>query len=231
MGIVTGKMLALESTASSTPGPAPATGGKPVERAPDSDQRKAPPVAPADVVSVEPPPVASRRQAAVRLAGQTVFGPAPAVMPGIGIYVMAPLDREALWSPAIMLGAIHAWRSGLVETGGTASFTLDAVSLDACPLRARLSLLEGRACASGLLGRLVASGTATVRGASVPRPFAAVGAAALVSASLGWRLELSARLGVGATVLRDFYEFGTDVFHRAARLTIDASLGLGVRWP
>ena len=45
------------------------------------------------------------------------------------------------------------------------------------------------------------------------------------------RPELSGRLGVGLTVVRDSYEFGTAVFHQSSLVTISASLGLGVHWP
>ena len=77
----------------------------------------------------------ARRQFGASVAGQTIFGPAPAVMPGIAIYGMAALERDGVWSPALFLGATHVWRDDLSEPGGTASFTLDAASLDACPLR------------------------------------------------------------------------------------------------
>ena len=46
--------------------------------------------------------------------------------------VMAALDRDELWSPAVVLGAMHAWRSGFVEAGGTAAFTLDVAYLIQC---------------------------------------------------------------------------------------------------
>jgi hypothetical protein len=118
-----------------------------------------------------------------------------------------------------------------VETGGTAAFTLEAATLDACALRVHLSRLEGRACASTLVGRLLASGSGTSNQASVPRPFATAGASAVFSAGLGSRVELSARVGAGVTLVRDWYVFGPNLFHRAARVTVDASLGLGVRLP
>jgi hypothetical protein len=162
------------------------------------------------------------------VAGQTIFGPAPAAMPGVALYVTAALDREGPWAPALIVGAMHVWRSDLAERGGTASFTLDAGSLDACPLRLRWSGLTARPCVAALVGRLAAQGSNTAPALSVARPFAAAGAA--LSASYGSTVEVSARLGLGVTVVRDAYEFANDVFHRAGLFVVSASLGIGARW-
>jgi len=190
------------------------------------------PALPASAVAEAQPslPVATRRRASLHLMGQMVFGPAPAVMPGVGLYAMAALDRDELWSPAVVLGAMHAWRSGFVEAGGTAAFTLDAASLDACGIRVRVTVLEGRACASARVGRLLASGSATTVGTSVARLFATAGGTAIITGQLGATLELAARIGAGATLVRDWYLFGMNEFHRVARVTVDATLGLGLRW-
>jgi len=202
---------------------------KVAEQAASPETRPAPPAS--AVAEAQPSlPVATRRRASLHLMGQMVFGPAPAVMPGVGLYAMAALDRDELWSPAVVLGAMHAWRSGFVEAGGTAAFTLDAASLDACGIRVRLTVLEGRACASARVGRLLASGSATTAGTSVARLFATAGGTAIITGQLGATLELAARIGAGATLVRDWYLFGTNEFHRAARVTVDATFGLGLRW-
>jgi hypothetical protein len=211
------------------PASAVAEGPKVAEQAASPEKRPAPPAS--AVAEAQPSlPVATRRRASLHLMGQMVFGPAPAVMPGVGLYAMAALDREDLWSPAVVLGAMHAWRSGFAEAGGTAAFTLDAASLDACGIRVRVSVLEGRACASARVGRLLASGSATTAGTSVARLFATAGGTAIITGQLGPTLELAARIGAGATLVRDWYLFGTNEFHRAARVTVDATLGLGLRW-
>ncbi len=199
------------------------------EQAASPEKRPAPPAS--AVAEAQPSlPVATRRRASLHLMGQMVFGPAPAVMPGVGLYAMAALDRDELWSPAVVLGAMHAGRSGFAEAGGTAAFTLDAASLDACGIRVRVTVLEGRACASARVGRLLASGSATTAGTSVARLFATAGGTAIITGQLGATLELAARIGAGATLVRDWYLFGTNEFHRAARVTVDATLGLGLRW-
>jgi hypothetical protein len=199
-----------------------------------------------DVETVQPPPATkpaaqaallsspnstvARRRFGAYLAGQTLFGPAPAVMPGIAIYAMVATERDGPWSPGIVLGATHVGRGGLSERGGTAAFTLDAASLDGCLLRGRLYSLEARACASVLLGRLTASGTDTDAPASAARFFGAVGGTVILTAGLGRIVELSVRLGTGVTLVRDAFAFTPTVFHRANALTTSASLGIGARW-
>ena len=187
---------------------------------------------PPSLVSAAPFPetIPSRPRAGIYLAGQALSGPAPAMMPGISLYALGALDRSGPWSPALILGITHAWRSGLSERGGAASFVLDAASLDACMLRARLSVVEVRPCASAMVGRLTASGSRTTAAAAASRPFATVGGTAVLGAGLGSMLELSLRLAVGATLIRDSYEFQPTVFHRAASVTTQASLGIGMRW-
>jgi hypothetical protein len=129
----------------------------------------------------------------------------------------------------LFAGATRVWRNDLAEPGGTASFVLDAASLDACPVRVGQSRLVARPCASALVGRMAASGTDTEEGASAARPFATAGVA--LNASAGTTIEVSARLAVGMTLLRDSYHFGATTFHRAALITIAANLGIGLRWP
>jgi hypothetical protein len=209
--------------------------------APPAVEAPKPPDAPADAPSNAAPPIAVttpaaptpvspvRRHFGTHVAGQMIFGPAPVVMPGIAVYGMAALERDGLWAPALFLGATRVWSGGVTEADGTASFILDAGTLDVCPLRVRWSALSARPCASLLFGRLNARGTETESAANVSRPFGAAGLA--VSASVGAPIEVTARAGVGVTLIRDSYEFAASIFHRAARVTASASLGVGFRWP
>jgi hypothetical protein len=180
----------------------------------------------------QPRPVTAEQarhaQFGATLNGQTMFGAVPGVLPGGAVYLMAALDRRSVWAPALFLGAMRIWRSDVAENGGAASFTLDAISVDACPLALRWGLLAARPCASAVRGRLASQGSKTAGALNASRPFEAVGAA--LAASFGWRWQLSARLGLGVTLLRDSYEFGTNVFYRAAPLTFSASVGAGVLW-
>jgi hypothetical protein len=183
------------------------------------------------VVAVPEPPVATRTRFGGGVAGEVVSGPAPSVLPGLSVYLMAALDRDALWSPAAIVRGTHAWTTGLLESGGTAAFTLDAVTLDACLLRLAGPVFEARACASALYGRLTAAGTETYSPATADRPYAAAGAALVFAAGLGRILELTGRIGGGASLVRDSFAFSPAVFHRTAAFTLTASLGIGVRFP
>lgn len=181
------------------------------------------------VPSVVPRNNASERiRVGAYVTGQSLVGPAPKWMLGIGAYFSAELDRVSAWSPALVLGLAHTWRSGLVQWGGTASFSLDAASLDGCPVVLRLGNAQARACASFLAGILTAEGTATLNPPEpVRRPFAAVGPTASLSMVLGSNVALFARIGVGMNLVRDSFEFAPRVFHKVDAATAYGSLGIG----
>jgi hypothetical protein len=220
-----------------TAGEAAAATAAPVENASPRPPVPAPeaPVSPPPTAAIHAAPpsaapaVAPARQFGVTVAGQTIFGPAPSVSPGVALYAMAALDRTGPWAPALVLGATHVWRDGLAEAGGAASFALDAASVDACPVRLAWSRLTARPCASALVGRMSARGSDTQQGSASARPFAVAGAA--LTAGFESRVVVSVRLAVGATLIRDSYQFATAVFYRAAAITTSASVGVGVRWP
>jgi len=220
-----GKSVPEASTKTSAEPPTAAPGERPAAGPPVPPPAR--PAPPAEPVPVSGAP--TRRELGVSLEGQTIFGPAPSVLPGIAVYVTAALDRSGPWAPALILGGTHVWRSDLPEMGGAASFSLDAANLDACPLRWRRGLLMARPCATALVGRLASQGSGAPRQAGASRPFAAAGAA--LAFGFGAKVEVSGRLGVGVTLLRDSYEFANDVFYRAAAVTVSASLGVGMRWP
>ena len=177
------------------------------------------------------PPVVAQRRFGGGAAAQELFGLAPGALPGLGVYLIAALDRDALWSPALVVAGTHSWSNGLLEPGGTAAFTLDAITLDACALRLHVAPFEARACGTALYGRLGATGSDTYSGATAARPFAAAGGALLLSLKLGRMFELSGRFGASASLIRDSFAFTPAVFHHTAAVTIAAGLGLGVRFP
>ena len=177
------------------------------------------------------PPVVAQRRFGGGAAAQELFGLAPGALPGLGVYLIAALDRDALWSPALVVAGTHSWSNGLLEPGGTAAFTLDAITLDACALRLHVAPFEARACGTALYGRLGATGSDTYSGATAARPFAAAGGALLFSMELGRLFELSGRFGAAASLIRDSFAFTPAVFHHTAAVTIAAGLGLGVRFP
>lgn len=165
-----------------------------------------------------------------RLGGGAAFiafqGPAPDVMPGFAVYGFAASDRPAVGSPAFALGVAHGWRSGFVESGGVAAYTLDVVLVDGCPMRLGVAAFEARICASALIGALSSSGSETIRAASASRPFAATGASLLATAHFGRFVALSLRVAAHADIVRDSYEFAPSVFYQAAPVTLSGGIGL-----
>ena len=91
--------------------------------------------------------------------------------------------------------------------------------------------LEARLCAAASAGRLAAEGSNTFDPRSVARPFATAGGAARLAVPFGGRVQVGIRLGAGATLWRDAFEFTPEVFHRAASVTLMGALGIGVRFP
>jgi hypothetical protein len=190
---------------------------------------------PAEPPTADEPPTAavssSRPAFGVVLAAQSFVGPAPRLMGGVALYGMAGVDGSPLWSPAVVLGATYALRTGLEEQGGTASFALLAASVDACPFRLTLGAVEARPCASGLGGRLTARATNTQNPAGESaRPFWVLGGVVIATVDLPWPLEASARFGAGANLVQDSFLFTPRVFHTVPPVTVAASVGIGVRW-
>jgi hypothetical protein len=229
----------------SRPTPAPPTAPAPPEAPAVSTTAPAPPSTPpppppappeveaAQTISLngtEPVGAASRYLTA-GVSGEAISGPAPTLMPGVGVELQAGLEQGSIWSPALMLSFAHVWSGDVIETAGIAAFTLDQVALDVCPARVVLLRLEARICAAGSVGRLAARGSNTYDPASVARPFATAGGAARLALPFGSRLQLRIRLGVGGTLWRDAFEFNPEVFHRAASVTLVGDVGIGVRFP
>ncbi|HET7539846.1 MAG TPA: hypothetical protein VFK05_08235 [Polyangiaceae bacterium] len=168
---------------------------------------------------------------AAYLAAEGIAGVAPGVMPGVALFVAAGVERASPWSPSVVLGVRHAWRSDVEAPGGRASFLLDAATLDLCPVRFRRGVIEARPCGSVLFGRFSAQGTDTANAAPESvRPFWVVGGAAVVTAELPWQLEVSARLALGANLVRDSFAFSPTTFHEVPPVSGAASIGLGVRF-
>jgi hypothetical protein len=152
-------------------------------------------------------------------------------MYGIALTGALTVDRDSIWSPAVSASFAHVSADDFAERGGTAAFSLDAATLDLCPLRLVSSPLAAGACASGLFGRLSARGSKTFSPQVDSGSFATVGGAVLLTVALGARFELRGRFGAGASLMRDRYEFGSNVFHRVASVTLVGDVGVGVRFP
>jgi len=184
-----------------------------------------------DVAASEPEIPPGRPRYGVGAFAAVLFGPAPSPMPGFGVEAAAALERESIWSPVIVVRGMHAWQDDVRAVGGVAAFALDALALDACPLRLRAAILEARACGAGLVGRLSASGSNTYLPRAEDRPFATLGGAAFLTLALGRYVTLSARFGLGASLVRDAFAFSPRQFHRVPAAVIELDAGVGVRFP
>ena len=173
----------------------------------------------------------SRPGFGLQLAGEAFFGVAPGIMPGVALYGIVGIERPSLWSPSVVLGVRHAWRSEIPELGGKASFALDAATLDTCPLRFRWRAIEARPCASVLFGRVTARGSETLNpAAESARPFWVIGGAAIASVDLPARLLLSTRLALGGNLVRDSFEFRPALFHEVPLVSATVGVAMGMRW-
>ena len=204
----------------------------PADKRPDQPPASPPAAPPATLEPATPaPPVASARKQrfGAYVAGQTIFGPAPSVMPGLALYAMAALDGEGVWSPALFLGATHVWRDDLSEPAAQRrSRSMPLASMRVHSAWDDRGSWHGRARPRSSDGWRRAAPIPN-RQASSTRPFATAGVA--LNASYGTTVELSARLAAGMTLIRDSYDFGGLTFHRAGAITVAASLGAGLRWP
>jgi hypothetical protein len=159
-----------------------------------------------------------------------IVGPAPRIMPGLGVELLFALDRDSIWSPALRLAGAHHGLSRWMTAGGTANFTLDTAQIDACALRLGLGRLSLRGCATGVAGRLTASGADTFEPESHARFYAAAGGTALLALGLGDRVEITGSVGVLANLVRDAFEF-TEVFHKVPAVTTALGLGAALTFP
>jgi hypothetical protein len=164
-------------------------------------------------------------------SAQLSSGPAPSVMPGMGVYARLSMNGAGLWAPAVQLQLTHLWASGLEQSDGDASFTLQSAALDLCPLGLTLPPLAAHACFASSLGRLTARGSRTYAPQTHGELWSSLGGRALLSVGLGGLVELQGGLGLTAPLRRYGFAFRPDVFHRVSRVCVEGHLGAGVRFP
>jgi hypothetical protein len=157
-----------------------------------------------------------------------LLGPAPRLMPGVGLELLAAWDGPSLWSPAVRVSAAHYWLSGLSESGGTADFALDAGSFDLCPFRLGGRVVWLRLCANAQAGRLHAQGSRTFSPQSRSRPFAVLGGSSSFTAKVSSRLVAGAAFSAGRTLFQDEFVFASKVFYGAPPVSLGFGLSLAV---
>lgn len=175
-------------------------------------------------------PTAGKRRLGTHVVGEMFGGIAPNLMPALAVGGLLGRDRDALWSPALAVTFAHAFDTSTRAPGGTAVFTLDAVSIDACPVRAPIQAADLRGCASALVGRLTAEGRDTFNApGAVHRPFATAGLSSILTLRILPLLEVWARGSGGVNLVRDSFEFAPITVHRVVAFSYSASVGLGLR--
>lgn len=179
-----------------------------------------------------PPPEQPHLEWSAQLSFDSSWGPAPKLMLGFGASAFVAYERGSVLSPAVRLTFSHFARGGFEATGGSAEFSLDAGSLELCPLRAQAGALRIYPCLLRLSGgRLGASGSRTVEAESHGRPWWEVGSSLLAALRPGGALELHASLAAGWPVLRDRFQFEPSEFYRVSGIVWTLGAGAGVTFP
>ncbi len=221
--------VSLDPTASSAPSEVP-TAEPARPPAPPVAERPCPPCA--DEAARREDAEARGLVTSVGLWFEALSGPAPAVMPGIAAGVMLAYERGSVLSPAVRLSYAHFARGDFRETAGTADFTLDAATVELCPLRAKAGPLAVYPCLLRVTGGVLgAEGRGTVGPRSRGRPWWVVGSSLIALLRPSSSLEFSMTLGAGRPLVRDRFQFEPLEFHRVSGVAFTAGAGAGVTFP
>jgi len=226
--------IAPPPAAPQVPPPAP----PPPAPSPPAEERPAPvpppPAAAATLQSTAAPPVEPSPPPIHRIdvggAFRIASGPAPTLMPGLAVFAGWERDTGSVLSWKVQLIAARHERDTATADGG-ASFTLDLVTLNVCPVRVGAGAWRARACAGASAGRLLVEGRDTLATQTRSRPFAAAGGAASLAVSPHPRVEVTASVEPQAALIRDQVSFGPDVFHAVPPVVLFFGLGAAVTFP
>jgi hypothetical protein len=218
--------VSLDPTASSAP-----------SAEPNAPPAPPPPPAPAcppcaDQAAEREPPPEQGFVPSLDLWFEVLTGPAPAVMPGVAAGVMLAYERDSVLSPAMRVSFAHFSRGDFRTSAGTADFTLDAVTVELCPLRAKAGPLTLYPCLLRVTGgELHAEGSDTLAPRARGRPWWVVGSSLVGLVRPSASLELTFTLGAGRPLVRDRFQFEPLEFHRVSGVAFTAGAGAGVTFP
>jgi hypothetical protein len=190
-------------------------------------------------VRPEPPAEAPSRAprsfyGSVALAGQGTWGPAPALLPGIGLSLLGGLESSSVFAPVLRLSYVHFGRAGFrAEQGvGEASFQLDVGTLDACPLRLGTRVAALLPCASASGGRLLVQGSDALEAERHSRPWWVLGGSLIGLLHPLPALELTLSAGVGIPLIQDTFVFAPEepghLVHEVPGAAVTIGLGAGL---
>jgi hypothetical protein len=185
-------------------------------------------------------PVDATRPFQVRagVSAEMSLGIAPDPLIGGAVWLSTAWERRGLWSPELIVSAMHQRLDGLSIADGEVDFALSAAGVSICPLRVGSPIWKVRPCVTGVLGRLATEGHDTYDPRSLDRPWRALGGTLELTAAIGI-VELRATLGATAPLVRDGFRFGAtcsgaaceaDVFHRVAPVIWSGAAGAGIRF-
>jgi hypothetical protein len=220
--------VSLDPTASSAP--AESVSAVPPAVTPAPAERSCPPCA--EPAPPREPAPADGLVVSVALWFEALSGPAPAVMPGVAAGVMLGYERDSVLSPAVRVSYAHFARGDFATSAGTADFTLDALTVELCPLRAKAGPLVIYPCVLRVTGgELLAEGSNTLEPRSRGRPWWVVGSSLVGLVRPSSTLELTFTLGAGRPLIRDRFQFEPLEFHRVSGVAFGAGAGAGVTFP
>jgi len=215
------------SASASTSGAAPASPLPPASEAEaEAEAERAP-----DEQEAAPTPIPAMSRFWVGLGGRAVRGPAPRQLLGLGLVVAWELERASVWSPLVQVIGSYYARAASGATGGTATFGLDLVTLQLCPLRVGDGLIGVRLCAAASGGRLVARGSDTFNPRSGSPALITAGGAALLAVTPHPRIELAASVEPAAALISHQFTFDPNIFYAVPRLIWTFGIAVAVKFP
>ncbi|HET8935875.1 MAG TPA: hypothetical protein VFN67_20650 [Polyangiales bacterium] len=153
---------------------------------------------------------------------------APALQPGLAAYAAVDLQGFGLTRPRLQLELSHAWRSGIVATGGKADFALTGGQLLVCPVGVRAATLAAHGCGTLELAWLSAQGRDAYEPRAQAHAWASAGLAVLMQVRPVPKLELQLGAGLARPLWRDQFSFAPNVFYAVPAWRWQIKLGLAV---
>ncbi len=169
---------------------------------------------------------------------ELVGGPAPTPLYGVGLGGMGLWERGSVLSPAARLSFAHFFAQEYQEAGGTASFSMNVLSLDLCPARIGNEMIGLFMCGALAYGSLRAEGKQTGDPKTESLEWWVAGGTGLLAFHPIDPIEVSLFGTLGAPLVSGYsFQFGcpsgaTDcepnVFWEVPKLTIQGGVSLGV---
>ena len=170
------------------------------------------------------------------VSGGARFGPAPLVLPGVGVFIGVGFTPGLPASALARLSLSRYGRGGFEADGGTAEFELDTLRLELCPLGFAPAVFAPGAvalhgCVAGELGAYETQGSRTVAGEEHDRPWRSLAASVRLAVRPVPALELELAGALERPLVRDRFEFNPRTFHEVRPLTGWVEVGVGLRIP